>query len=252
MATNQGFKSFVPFKDTMQAEYLYPWLRHNRTYLEGLGNGATFKEVSKSVVARIEVPVPPIEEQRRIAAILDEADALRAKRRAALVQLDEMAQAIFVEMFGTPRAPKSSNIGFPFGSICQTKLGKMVDQKRQTGLSRKIYLRNANIRWFRFDLSSLLEMDFSLSDQETYKLLPGDVLICEGGEPGRAAVWRGELTDCYFQKALHRARPDTGLVVPEYVVWLLWFLAHEDGLKDHITTSTIAHQTRPCGRISPR
>lgn len=100
MATNQGFKSFIPDSHQLSAKYLYHWLRCHRSYLESLGNGATFKEVSKAVVSRIEVPVPPMAEQRRIAAILDQADALRAKRRAALAQLDEMAQAIFVEMFG--------------------------------------------------------------------------------------------------------------------------------------------------------
>jgi type I restriction enzyme S subunit len=70
--------------------------------LESLGNGATFKEVSKAVVARIEIPLPPLPEQRRIAEILDKADALRAKRRAALAQLDTLTQSIFLDMFGDP------------------------------------------------------------------------------------------------------------------------------------------------------
>jgi len=84
MATNQGFKSFVPNRERVHAKFLYHWLRRNRPYLESLGNGATFKEVSKAVVARIEIPLPTLAEQRRIAEILDKADALRAKRRAAL------------------------------------------------------------------------------------------------------------------------------------------------------------------------
>lgn len=102
MATNQGFKSFVPNPERIHAPYLYWWLQANRTYLQGLGNGATFKEVSKAVVSRIEIPVPPISEQRRIAAILDQADHLRAKRRAALARLDGLTQSIFVDMFGDP------------------------------------------------------------------------------------------------------------------------------------------------------
>lgn len=102
MATNQGFKSFVPKGERVHAKFLYHWLRHNRPYLESLGNGATFKEVSKAVVARIEIPLPPRPEQRRIAAILDKADALRAKRRAALAQLDTLTQSIFLDMFGDP------------------------------------------------------------------------------------------------------------------------------------------------------
>lgn len=119
MATNQGFKSFRPNPKLLVAGYLYHWLRCNRAYLESLGNGATFKEVSKAVVARIELPVPPLPEQRRIAAILDQADALRAKRRAALAQLDEMAQAIFVDMFGADgfKAPKTS--AEPLGGVVQ-------------------------------------------------------------------------------------------------------------------------------------
>ena len=102
MATNQGFKSFVPDRERVHAKFLYHWLRRNRPYLESLGNGATFKEVSKAVVARIEIPLPPLPEQRRIAEILDKADALRAKRRAALAQLDTLTQSIFLDMFGDP------------------------------------------------------------------------------------------------------------------------------------------------------
>lgn len=102
MATNQGFKSFVPKPNVLDAKFLFHWLRANRAYLESLGNGATFKEVSKAVVARIKIPVPHLEKQRRIAAILDEADALRAKRREALALLDELQRGIFIEMFGNP------------------------------------------------------------------------------------------------------------------------------------------------------
>lgn len=122
MATNQGFKSFVPNPDRIHAPYLYWWLQANRTYLQGLGNGATFKEVSKAVVSRIEIPVPPISEQRRIAAILDHADALRAERRAALAQLDKLTQAVLVEMFGSPTAnPK----GYPVATMIE-----LVDPRR--------------------------------------------------------------------------------------------------------------------------
>lgn len=103
MATNQGFKSFVPNQERIHTKFLYHWLRWNRPYLESLGNGATFKEVSKAVVARIEVPLPPLPEQRRIAEILDKADALRAKRRAAIAQLDTLTQSVFLDMFGDPR-----------------------------------------------------------------------------------------------------------------------------------------------------
>jgi type I restriction enzyme S subunit len=101
MATNQGFKSFVPKRDT-DAKFLYWWLRSNRAYLERLGNGATFKEVSKGVVSRIEISLPPLAEQLRIADVLDRAEALRAKRRASLVQLDSLTQSLFLDLFSDP------------------------------------------------------------------------------------------------------------------------------------------------------
>ncbi|WJK37244.1 restriction endonuclease subunit S [Solwaraspora sp. WMMA2065] len=101
VATNQGFKSLVP-GDTIDAKYLYYWLRTNRAMLESLGNGATFKEVSKAIVAGVELPLPPLEEQRRIADVLDRVDTLRAKRRAALDLLGAARTAAFVHMFGDP------------------------------------------------------------------------------------------------------------------------------------------------------
>ena len=70
-------------------------------------------------------------------------------------------------------------------------LGKMLDKrKHQTG-SKMLYLRNVNVRWGRIDTDDLLEMYFENSEFERYGLKEGDVLVCEGGEPGRAAVWKG-------------------------------------------------------------
>jgi type I restriction enzyme S subunit len=102
MATNQGFKSFVPHPQKLDAGYLYRWLEWKRGWLQSLGVGATFKEVSKATVSRIEIPLPPLDEQRRIAAILDKADELRTKRRETLAHLDALTQSVFYAMFGDP------------------------------------------------------------------------------------------------------------------------------------------------------
>lgn len=111
MATNQGFKSFVP-KPEVHSDFLYWWLKANRRQLEDLGNGATFKEVSKAVVSRVEFPLPPLTEQRRIAAILDKADAIRRKRELALKLADDFLRSMFLEMFGDPlRNPRGWQLG---------------------------------------------------------------------------------------------------------------------------------------------
>lgn len=194
-------------------------------------------------VAALGLELPPMGEQRRIADVLDRADALRTKRRQALAQLDTLSQSVFLGMFGDPvRNPRRWH-KLPFEDACPTRLGKMLDQKRQTGEHPRPYLRNANVRWFRFDLSHLLEMDFDAQARAELRLEYGDLLICEGGEPGRAAVWRCEMEECYYQKALHRGRPKPDLAVPEYLVWLLWFLAQRGALVDHTASATIAHLT---------
>ena len=91
------------------------------------------------------------------------------------------------------------------GAVAASRLGKMLDKAKNKGTPRK-YLRNINVRWFDFDLSDLLEMRFEDSELPEFALREGDVLICEGGEPGRAAVWDDREPDIYFQKAIHRVR----------------------------------------------
>ena len=118
MATNQGFKSMVP-GPKLDASFLYWWLKCHRSQLEQLGNGATFKEVSKAVVERIEIPLPPLEEQKRIAAILDQTDELRRKRQRALTRLNQLGQAIFDEMFGDPATNPKEFESKPLGDVIE-------------------------------------------------------------------------------------------------------------------------------------
>ena len=86
-------------------------------------------------------------------------------------------------------------------------------------------------------------MDFNEAAREEFRLEDGDLLICEGGQPGRAAIWKGEIKECYYQKALHCARPYQDLANSEYLAWLLWFFSARGGLGDHVTAATIAHLT---------
>ena len=227
--------------EKVDGRFLYHYLKTVDFY--ALAPATTVPALRKSELERLKVPLPPLPEQRRIAAILDQADTLRTQRRAALAQLDSLTQSLFLDMFGDPVTNPKGWPMHPFSQVCDTRLGKMLDAKQQTGDNTCRYLRNANVQWFRIDLFDLLEMDFDADARETFRLEPGDLLICEGGEPGRAAIWRGELEDVYYQKALHRGRPKAGVANPEYLVWLLWFLSKRGGLGDHVTAATIAHLT---------
>ena len=91
--------------------------------------------------------------------------------------------------------------------VAESRLGKMLDKAKNVGTSR-VYLRNTNVHWMRFDLTSLKEMPFKDEELAEFEVRHGDVLICEGGHGiGRTAVWKGECKQILFQKALHRVRP---------------------------------------------
>lgn len=91
------------------------------------------------------------------------------------------------------------------GDIADTCLGKMLDQQKNKG-EYQPYLANINVRWGGFDLETLPQMRFLETEEERYGLKYGDILVCEGGEPGRCAIWKDQIPNMKFQKALHRVR----------------------------------------------
>jgi len=127
------------------------------------------------------------------------------------------------------------------GEVSMSRLGKMLDKAKNKGTERP-YLRNINVRWLDFDLSDLLEMRFEDSELAEYELRKGDVLICEGGEPGRAAVWDDRARDIYFQKAIHRVRFDE-CVNPFFFVHALRCSAQNERLFRYFTGTGISHFT---------
>lgn len=124
--------------------------------------------------------------------------------------------------------------------IATHSLGKMLDKAKNKG-DPKPYLRNFNVRWFDFDLSDLQEMRFQKEEQDRYSVIKGDLVICEGGYPGRAAIWN-EDEPVYFQKALHRVR----FYEPPRARWLLYYLYFKDldgSLQSHFNGTGIQHFT---------
>ena len=99
------------------SRYLWHWTTAAAPALAAKGRGATFLQVNKQDIAEMQVPLPPIEEQRRIAAVLDAADELRAKRREALAKIDTLTQAIFIDMFGDPTSNPMAWPEVPLGEL---------------------------------------------------------------------------------------------------------------------------------------
>ena len=119
-------------------------------------------------------------------------------------------------------------------------LGKMLDAKKNKGISQP-YLGNSNVRWGKFDLANLAEMRFEAHEEERYSLRLGDLVVCEGGEPGRCAIWIGP-TGMKIQKALHRIRPKDGFD-NYYLFYWLRHVAITESLESSFTGTTIKHLT---------
>jgi type I restriction enzyme S subunit len=178
--------------------------------------GSTIKHLPAEKLAKVEVPVPPLPVQRRIAGILSAYDELMENSQRRVRLLEAMARALYREWFVHFRFPGHERIRFvddlPEGwerksleEVAEFRLGKMLDQAKNRGDLRP-YLANVNVRWGEFDLQELREMRFEQDELETYGLKFGDIVMCEGGEPGRCAIWKDQIPGMMIQKAIHRIR----------------------------------------------
>jgi type I restriction enzyme S subunit len=120
-------------------------------------------------------------------------------------------------------------------------LGKMLDKAKNSGLARP-YLGNINVRWGTFNLDNLKSMKIEESEVERYSLESGDIVICEGGEPGRCAVWQNTETPVFIQKALHRVR-FTESYSSKFAFYYLTYSTPLERVVKHFTGTTIKHLT---------
>lgn len=125
------------------------------------------------------------------------------------------------------------------GDVADSCLGKMLDQVKNRG-EYEPYLANLNVRWGYFELDNLSQMRFESDEQERYGLKYGDLVICEGGEPGRCAIWKDQIPNMKIQKALHRVRVHDCL---DYRYLYYWFLyaGQTKALEQYFTGATIKH-----------
>jgi type I restriction enzyme, S subunit len=253
-----------PHPEELDGAFLY-YLQESqplRAYYTVTARGVTRYGLPYGGMASSPVLLPPLPEQRAIAAFLDaetaRSDALVAKQEALIATLQEKRRALISHAVtkGLDAAAPMRDSGVPWlGAVpahwevasiyarYSVQLGKMLNQEAVQGVSPAPYLRNINVQWGRMDLDDVLEMDFNEDEQQKFSLLPGDILVCEGGEVGRTAIWQGELSDCYFQKALHRLRPLSKISSPYFFYYAMITAASQGVFEAEGNKSTIFHLT---------
>ncbi|GGQ07406.1 restriction endonuclease subunit S [Streptosporangium pseudovulgare] len=224
MATSQDFATWI-CGPKIEPRYLLHALRAMAPDLRRVAAGSTHKTIYMPDIEQLRIPLPSVEEQRRIVDFLGvEIPRIQRILSARRRQIDLIEERCLARAFDAIRGfeyagdrvdsglswlgdiPKSWPV-MAVSSQFDVQLGKMLNQDRVRGSHLKPYLRVANVQWDEIETDDLLLMDFPLSERRRYEVLPGDLLICEGGSyPGRAAVWDGRIPEIYYQKALHRAR----------------------------------------------
>lgn len=217
----RGLAALTPKLDKCRIKYIYFAIQSQINFLIANGTGSTFKAVNKNTLENLLIPVSSLNKQDEIVNIFEKLNNIINKRKEQLLLMDNAVKSRFIEMFGDVIHNSKKWQNCLFSEITSSRLGKMLDAKQQTGRNSYPYLANFNVQWFRFNLKNLNKMDFDEKDRSEFELCEGDLLVCEGGEIGRCAVWHNELQPCFFQKALHRVRCNRQIILPDYLSW--WF-----------------------------
>jgi len=185
----RGVAGLRPAFDTLDSKYLWHWLDHAGPVLKSKGRGATFLQVSKKDVASLRIPLPPLEDQKRIARILDQADALRAKRRESIEQLDRLLESVFLDMFGDPVTnPKGWEV-VTVGDELEFLTSGSRGWAKYYADEGHLFIRIQNLKKGRLDLDDLAFVDPPESaEARRTRVQTGDVLLSITADLGRTAV----------------------------------------------------------------
>lgn len=192
MCCNQGFKNFI-CSEIVYNKYLYWFLKYNTAYLNSLGRGATFKEISKSIVSSIEINLPSLEEQQRVVDNIEKISTIIALRKKEISILDDLIKARFVEMFGDP---VSNPYKLPM--VLLGELSELITKGASPSWqgfnytddpSQTLFLTSENVKNGYIDLSSPKYIEDKFNTKQKRSIVhKGDFLInIVGASIGRAA-----------------------------------------------------------------
>lgn len=225
---HDGWLSLHPKTDHTDPDYLFRVLGAPDTYrkFERLASGATVKNLNIDLVRGVQIPLPSLNEQRRIATILDQAEAIRRTRKHALSRFDDLAQSAFRQIVGDPL---TNSLGWRddlrLGEVSDIVSGVTKGRKLNGAATRMVpYLAVANVQDRFLKLDSVKEIEATDSEIARYRLRRDDLLLTEGGDPdklGRGALWKEELAEAIHQNHVFRVRLSSPDLDPTFLNWLV-------------------------------
>ena len=222
---SQDITALIPDHNRLDAGYLVCFLRNKEAHFKQFQRGATIQGITRDVVTDLKIPLPPLAEQQRIAALLDKADALRHLRRDALSHLDRLLQSVFVEMFGDPVTnPKDWEV---------VKLGSVILSGPQNGLYKPSTDYGTGTLILRIDsfyngqavnLGKLKRVKITETEAEIFKLSEQDIVINRVNSRshlGKSGLIPALSEPTVFESNMMRMTVDVTRLAPTFLIHLL-------------------------------
>ena len=223
--------------------------------------GTKMPRANWDYIGNLLIPIPNAAEQKEIVSYLNsrcaQIDEAIYRHRKAIDKLDDYWRVIVSKAVtkGLDSQVPLRDSGYAWiGSIpshwkvmklsffSTSVLGKMLDQRQETGINVHRYLSNKDVQWFRINTEELSEMSFPENSHARYGLQRNDILICEGGEVGRCGIWEKNNSNIYFQKALHRLRVLQNIALPKFIAYQIYQKACSNNfIEVRKGEATIAH-----------
>ncbi len=208
-------------------EYLYYFCQSNIYWQQIDANvrGAAQGGVNATLLSSLNLPLPPLPEQKRIGAILEKCDRLRRTRRYSLQLSETFLQSVFLEMFGNLITNQMGWFIKNLDDVADIASGVTKGQKFNGKQSVQVpYMRVANVQDGYLDLTDIKLIEALPQEVEQLKLQKGDILMTEGGDYdklGRGAIWHGQIENCIHQNHIFRVRTNRKIILPDFFAKLL-------------------------------